>query len=515
MIIKRLERAFALSEKGARDILNGFASCTVHNLTLFMPVSILYCLASDLLYGTLSGHGLWYALACVISIFLIMLSYRWVYKATYFSTYVESGVRRVSLAEKLRKIPLSYFGKKDLADITSTIMSDAATLETGLSHWVPELVGSIASTTIAAISILFFDVRLGLAALWPLPVAILIVVLSKNIQHKLSRRSMDAKMEAAGGIQECLEAIRDIKSCNAEHSYLTQLFKKIDKVERRAIISEVETAVFVVSASFILKVGIGSVALVGSILIVSGEISVLTFFLYLLIVSRIYDPFQSALQNLAAVISLRTNVERMNEILFHPLQQGRKTLTNKGYDIEFRDVHFSYKGKDEVLSGVSFTAKQGEVTALVGPSGGGKTTVSRLAARFWDIQSGKITVGGMDIGKTDPESLLSLYSIVFQDVTLFDNTIMENIRIGRRDASDEEVIEAGKMAQCLSFVEKLENGWDTMIGENGWNAGKVFNSMRLALVGASLGPHIFDIMTVIGKEETLARIEQACQKVGA
>lgn len=467
MIIKRLERAFALSEKGARDILNGFASCTVHNLTLFMPVSILYCLASDLLYGTLPGHGLWYALACVISIFLIMLSYRWVYKATYFSTYVESGVRRVSLAEKLRKIPLSYFGKKDLADITSTIMSDAATLETGLSHWVPELVGSIASTTIAATSILFFDVRLGLAALWPLPVAILIVVLSKNVQHRLSRRSMDAKMEAAGGIQECLEAIRDIKSCNAEHSYLMQLFKKIDKVERRAIISEVGTAVFVVSASFILKVGIGSVALVGSILIASGEISVLTFFLYLLIVSRIYDPLQSALQNLAAVISLRTNVERMNEILFHPLQQGSKTLTNKGYDIEFRDVHFSYKGKDEVLSGVSFTAKQGEVTALVGPSGGGKTTVSRLAARFWDIQSGKITVGGMDIGKTDPESLLSLYSIVFQDVTLFDNTIMENIRIGRRDASDEEVIEAGKMAQCLSFVEKLENGWNTMIGENG------------------------------------------------
>lgn len=467
MIIKRLERAFALSEKGARDILNGFASCTVHNLTLFMPVSILYCLASDLLYGTLPGHGLWYALACVISIFLIMLSYRWVYKATYFSTYVESGVRRVSLAEKLRKIPLSYFGKKDLADITSTIMSDAATLETGLSHWVPELVGSIISTTIAATSILFFDVRLGLAALWPLPVAILIVVLSKNVQHKLSRRSMDAKMEAAGGIQECLEAIRDIKSCNAEHSYLMQLFKKIDKVERRAIISEVGTAVFVVSASFILKVGIGSVALVGSILIASGEISVLTFFLYLLIVSRIYDPLQSALQNLAAVISLRTNVERMNEILFHPLQQGSKTLTNKGYDIEFRDVHFSYKGKDEVLSGVSFTAKQGEVTALVGPSGGGKTTVSRLAARFWDIQSGKITVGGMDIGKTDPESLLSLYSIVFQDVTLFDNTIMENIRIGRRDASDEEVIEAGKMAQCLSFVEKLENGWNTMIGENG------------------------------------------------
>ncbi len=466
-MIEKLERAFALSEKGARDMINGFAACTVHNLTLFAPVSILYFLIADLLHGTLEGHGIWYAAFCIISVLLMMLSYRWVYGATYFSTYVESGVRRVSIAEKLRKIPLSYFGKKDLADITSTIMSDAATLETGLSHWVPELAGSMLSTAIAAVSMLFFDVRMGLAVLWPLPVAFLIVVLSGTVQSRLSRRSMDAKMKAADGIQEYIETIRDLKSCNAEHAYLARLFRKIDDVEKRAIISEAGTAVFVVSASFILKIGIGTAALAGSVLLVSGEIDVLTFFLYLLIASRIYDPLQSSLQNLAAIISLRTNVGRMDEILFHPLQEGSKILTNKGYDIEFRDVHFSYDGKDEILSGVSFIAKQGEVTALVGPSGGGKTTASRLAARFWDIQSGQITVGGMDIGKTDPESLLSLYSIVFQDVVLFDNTIMENIRIGRRGASDEEVIEAGKMAQCLPFVEKLENGWNTMIGENG------------------------------------------------
>ena len=238
-------------------------------------------------------------------------------------------------------------------------------------------------------------------------------------------------------------------------------------MEKRAIISEVGTAVFVVSASFILKIGIGTVALTGSILLTSGEIDVLTLFMYLLIASRLYDPLQSSLQNLAAVISLRTNVERMDEILFHPLQEGKNELTNNGYDISFEHVRFGYGSGDEVLSDVTFTAKQGEVTALVGPSGGGKTTVSRLAARFWDPDSGKITVGGMDVTKTDPESLLSLYSIVFQDVTLFDNTIMENIRIGRRDATDEEVIEAGKMAQCLPFVEKLPDGWNTMIGENG------------------------------------------------
>ncbi len=466
-MIEKLEKAFALSEKGAKDIVRGFIACAVHNLTLFIPVSILYFLVSDLFGNTLTGHGMLYMAACLVSIALIMLSYRWVYKATYFSTYVESGVRRVSLAERLRKIPLSYFGKKDLADITSTIMADAATLETGLSHWVPELVGSVISTTIAAVSILFFDWRMGLATLWPLPVAIFIVVISRNVQYGLSKRSMNAKMEVADGIQECIETLRDLKSCNAEHSYLKGLFKKIDKVERRAIISEVGTAVFVVSASFILKIGIGTVALTGSILLTCGEIDILMFFMYLIIVSRLYDPLQSALQNLAAVISLRTNVERMDEILFHPLQEGSQQLTNNGYDISFENVHFSYGNGEEVLSGVSFTAKQGEVTALVGPSGGGKTTISRLAARFWDPDAGRITIGGMDVVKTDPEKLLSLYSIVFQDVTLFDNTIMENIRIGRRNASDEEVIEAGKMAQCLPFVEKLADGWYTMIGENG------------------------------------------------
>ena len=466
-MIKRLERTFALSEKGARDLVKGFIACAVHNLTLFVPVGILYLLASDMMMNTLVGRGLIYAALCIISITLIMISYRCVYKATYFSTYVESGVRRVSLAEKLRKIPLSYFGKKDLADITSTIMADAATLETGLSHWVPELIGAVISTTIAALSIMFFDWRMGLAALWPIPVAILIVILSRNVQYRLSKRSMDAKMEVADGIQECIETMRDLKSCNAEKQYLKGLFRKIDKVEKRAIISEVGTAVFVVSASFILKIGIGTVALAGSILLASGEIDVLMLFMYLLIASRLYDPLQSSLQNLAAVISLKTNVERMDEILFHPLQEGKPELTNKGYDISFEDVRFGYGNGEEVLSDVTFTAKQGEVTALVGPSGGGKTTVSRLAARFWDPDSGKITVGGMDVTKTDPESLLSLYSIVFQDVTLFDNTIMENIRIGRRDATDEEVIEAGKMAQCLPFVEKLADGWNTMIGENG------------------------------------------------
>lgn len=275
------------------------------------------------------------------------------------------------------------------------------------------------------------------------------------------------KWACADGIQECIETARDLKANNAEQEYLKLLDLKIKAVEKRAIISEFGTAAFVVSASLILKLGIATVALAGSVLLIRGSLDVSAFFLFLLVVSRLYDPLQSALQNLAAVISTRTNIARMNEILDHPVQSGGNRLDHQGCDIRFEHVGFAYNTGEAVLKDVSFTAKQGEVTALVGPSGGGKTTVSRLAARFWDVNSGKITLGGMDISKVDPETLLSLYSIVFQDVTLFDNTILENIRIGRKDASDEEVIAAAKLANCDEFALRLPEGWNSRIGENG------------------------------------------------
>lgn len=467
-MISYLQKTFALSEKGARDIVKGCAACAVHNLALFLPVSILYLLVRDMLSGSLAGHGLMYALLCMLAAFLIMLTYRFVYKTTYFSTYRESGVRRIALAEKLRKIPLSFFSRKDLADITSTIMADCATLETGLSHWVPELIGALVSTLAASVCILFSDIRLGLAALWPLPAAFIIVFFSRRVQLSLGRKSMAARMSVADGIQEAVETMRDLKSCNAEKTYMKGLFCKIDTAEKRAVISEFGTAVFVVSASFILKAGIGTVALAGAYLLAAGQTDVLTFFLYLLIASRLYDPLQASLVNLAAVIALRTNVERMDEILFHEEQEGSEVLTNKDCSIRFTDVHFRYDStQEEVLAGVSFEARQGEVTALVGPSGGGKTTVSRLASRFWDATSGLVEIGGMDVSRTDPETLMSLFSIVFQDVLLFDNTVMENIRIGRRGATDEEVMEAARLAECTDFVHKLPAKWNTMIGENG------------------------------------------------
>ena len=467
-MIQRLQKKYALSEQGAKDLVKGCLACLFQNLTFLFPVWLLYLLVRDLLSGGVpAGRVVLYRVGCLVCVGLILLSTYLQYNATYFATYVESGVRRITLAERLRKIPLSFFGKKDLADLTSTIMADCTFLEQSFSHFIPELAGSILSTVLISISLLAFDWRMALAALWVLPVSFAIVGGSARVQERLNQKAMDARMACADGIQECIEAVQDLKANNAEDEYLRGLEQKIRAVERRSILNEFGLAAFVVSASLILKLGIATVALVGSVLLVQGTLDVLTFFLFLLVVSRLYDPLQSALQNLAAVISTRTNIARMNEILDHPIQQGDSRLTNQGCDIVFDHVGFAYNTGETVLEDVSFTARQGEVTALVGPSGGGKTTVSRLAARFWDLDRGKITVGGMDISKIDPEALLSLYSIVFQDVTLFDNTILENIRIGSKDATDEQVLAAARLANVDEFAEKLPDGYHTNIGENG------------------------------------------------
>lgn len=466
-MIKNIQKRFALSRRGAIDLIFATLSCALSNIALMMPVGLLYSLVCDMLHGTLSGKATFYILGSIASLIFIAATTYLQYNTTFLATYVETGVRRVTLAERLRKIPLSFFGKKDLADLTETLMADCAALETAFSHFIPEFFGSILSTVIIAAALFFFDARLALAAVWVIPVSFCITLLSVRVQDTVGKKGMDAKMACADGIQEFLETARDLKSNNAENDYLKTLDGKIRRVENRLIISEFATAAFVVSSQLILKLGIATVALCGVNLLAGGEIDVVIFFLFLLTASRLYDPLQGSLQNLAAIITTRINVRRMNEILYHPVQTGSDTLTNKGCDIVFDHVGFSYADGERVLNDVSFTAKQGEVTALIGPSGGGKTTVSRLAARFWDIQKGKITLGGMDISKIDPETLMSLYSIVFQDVTLFNNTVMENIRIGRKNATDEEVLKAARLAGCDEFIAKLEKGYQTEIGENG------------------------------------------------
>lgn len=467
-MIKFIMKKYALSRQGAKDLIIATISCMVHNLTLMLPVSLLYLLVSDLYAGGVPQGHLWiYIVGMVAAVLLILFSYRWVYGATYYATYKESSVRRISLAEKLRKLPLSFFGKRDLSDLTTTIMADCTTLEQSFSHWIPEFFGSMISTVIISVCLFIFDWRMALAALWVLPVSLAIVAFSGKVQNYFTRRQTEAKLAVADGIQEALETMRDLKSNNAEEKYLKGLDKKIDLQEKRMIASELGGALFVVPAGMILKLGIGTVALVGGMLLANNAITVLTFFMYLLVVSRLYDPLSSSLQNLAAIISTNIPIERMNEIENYPVQPGTAELRTHGYDIVFDNVSFAYNTGEQVLSGVSFTAKQGEVTALIGPSGGGKSTAAKLAARFWDADSGKITLGGTDVKTVDPEKLLSAYSIVFQDVTLFNNTVMENIRIGRQNATDEEVLAAAREAQCDEFVEKLPEGYQTMIGENG------------------------------------------------
>lgn len=466
-MIEKLMHKYALSKQGASDMIKAIISATISNIILMVPVALLYYLVRDYMAGNLGDKVIFYVAGCLITFVLIGISTYVQYNATFLSTYVESGVRRVTLAEKLRKIPLSFFGKKDLSDLTSTIMNDCAQMETASSHFIPELFGACISTALIAIGLFFFDWRMAIAALWVLPVSFLIVGCSGKVQKSLNKKQMVLKMACADGIQECLENVRDLQAYNTQEDYMKGLTRKIKAVEKHAIVTELGTAVFVGSSQMILKLGIATVALVGGVLLAKGELDILTFFMFLMVVSRIYDPMQVSLQNLAAVIASGVQSDRLDEILSHEVQDGTNTMKHDGYNIEFSNVGFSYETGDVVLKDVSFVAKQGEVTALIGPSGGGKTTVSRLASRFWDANRGSITVGGMDISKVDPETLMSLYSIVFQDVTLFNNTILENIRIGKMDATDEEVIAAAKLAHCDEFAEKLSDGWNTVIGENG------------------------------------------------
>ena len=395
------------------------------------PVGLLYFLVIDMMNGGVTGSRVvFYVAGTLVCLCFIFIATWFQYNATYLATYVESGVRRISLAEQLRKIPLSFFGKKDLADLTNSIMSDCATLETAFSHYVPALAGSLISTALIGLSLFAYDWRMALAAVWVLPIAFTITFFSARIQEYFNRKSVKANVELESGVQECIESLQDLKANNAEKRYLEGLNKKIDYVEKRHIITELGTAIFVVSSTLILKFGIATVALVGSVLLVRGEIDIPLFFMFLLVASRLYTPLEGALQNLAAIISTRTNIERMNEILDHPIQTGSSQLTNEGYDIVFDHVAFSYNTGETVLKDVSFTAKQGEVTALVGPSGGGKSTLLRCLNRLEECE-GEIEFEGKNIVSVSSKELQVLrrkMGMVFQQFDLFPNmTVLENI----------------------------------------------------------------------------------------
>lgn len=470
MFGEKFRRKYALTEQGVRNTKKGTFWTVVVNLIVMGGVSILYLVTSGFMEtlteeSPLPGTGLIMGLL-ILFVLLSFLTHLQQYKATYGLVYNEVKATRLSLAERLRKLPLGYFGKRDLADLTETIMGDVNRMEHVWSHVLGYLYGAYISTAVIALCLFIYDWRLAVACLWGVPAAFGLLFGSRRIAARSAKRTKKAAVRVSDGIQEALENVREIRATNQEERYLKGLNQKIDEHERVTIHGELGTGLFVNAASVIMRLGVATTILTGANLILSGSIDFMLLFLFLLVITRVYAPFDQSLALIAEMLVSQVSADRMNEIYDTPAAEGQESFEPKGHDIVFEHVSFSYE-KNEVLHDVSFTAKEGEVTALVGPSGSGKSTCARLAARLWDISKGTIRVGGIDISTVDPEVLLRDYSMVFQDVVLFDDTVMENIRLGRRSATDEEVRAAAQAANCQEFIQRLPHGYDTPIGENG------------------------------------------------
>ena len=470
MFSKNFQRKYALTDQGLRNVRKGAFWTVIVNLVVMAGMGILYLLMGGFM-GTLTEGAslpgpLLFAGLTVLFVVLSFVTHLQQYQATYGLVYNEVKATRLSLAERLRKLPLGYFGKRDLADLTETIMGDVNRMEHVWSHVLGYLRGAYISTAIIAVCLLVYDWRLTIACLWGVPVAFALLFGARKLTARASERTKAAALRVSDGIQEALENVREIRAANQEARYLEGLNQKIDEHEKVTIRGELGTGIFVNAASVIMRLGVATTILVGADLILSGQIDFMLLFLFLLVITRVYAPFDQSLALIAEMFVSQVSADRINEIYDTPAAKGADTFKPQGHDIVFEHVGFSYD-KKKVLDGVSFTAKEGEVTALVGPSGSGKSTCARLAARLWEISEGTIQVGGVDISTVDPEVLLTDYSMVFQDVVLFDDTVMENIRLGRRGATDEEVRAAAEAANCDEFVRRLPKGYDTPIGENG------------------------------------------------
>lgn len=472
-MLNTIQKRFALSRKGAEDFCKGTLFTALLDIALMLPAVFVFFFLEDYLRPVLNAgdsvlHGvLDYTLLGVAFMVLMYVFAVWQYRSTYTTVYEESANRRISLAEKLRKLPLAFFGEKNLSDLTATIMDDCTDLEHTFSHAVPQLFASIISIVLITIGMAFYNWQLTLALFWVVPVALAVILLAKRSMLKSNESNYLNKRAVSEQIQEGLDTVQEIKSYNQEEDYLGKLDERIDTYEKVLTRNELILGILVNGSQSILKLGLASVIIVGAGLLATGRVDFFTYLIFMVIGSRIYAPINEVMNNLAALFYLDVRIGRMNEMEALPVQQGTADFCPEGYDIEFRHVGFSYEEGKRVLQDVSFTARQGEITALVGPSGSGKSTAAKLAARFWDIQSGVITLGGQDISLVEPETLLKNFSIVFQDVVLFNASIMDNIRIGRRDATDEEVMRVARLARCDEFVAKMPQGYRTVIGENG------------------------------------------------
>ena len=455
-----------------KDFMRGAGFCALANLMLMLPIVVLYFVASDFVrYLSEPAVGLPgmvpYVVGIVAALVVMFVTQMWEYRATYTVVYKESARKRIAIAERLRLLPLSFFGKRDLADLTSVIMKDCSDQERLFSHTMPQIFGMGASTLVFAAMMFAFDWRLAASALWPIPVALVALLLTARVQKSHTAKKNAASLSFVDGLQEYLECHREIRSLNKVGAFQSDLGRRIDRFEREKIGAELAMGVAVCSAQGFLRLGIASVIVAGTMLLVAGRVDFLVFFVYLLAVTRVYDPINVILQAIAELMDMSLSLGRMRAIENEPIQTGHTSFEPQGYDVAFDDVGFAYADGEDVLDGVSFTAREGQVTALVGASGSGKSTAVKLASRFWDVSSGAVFVGGVDVSTVDPETLLSSFSEVFQDVVLFDDTVRENIRLGKKSATDEEVLAAAKVARCDEFVERLPNGYDTLIGENG------------------------------------------------
>lgn len=472
-MLEIIRQRFALSIKGAKDFCKGVFFTTLLDIVLMLPAVFTFVFLEDYLHPILNPsatiiHGIVYYIILALIFMLVMYAMAlWQYQSTFTSVYEESANRRISLAEKLRKLPLAFFGEKNLSDLTSTIMDDCTDLEHTFSHAVPQLLASIISILLIACGMFFYNWQLSLALFWVVPLAFAILLISKKKMRKDFQDSYLDKRNVSEHIQEGLEAVQEIKSYNKEEDYLKNLNEKINRYEKTQTKGELMTGVLVNGAQSLLKLGLASVIIVGAKLLATGNVDLFAYLIFMVIGSRVYAPVSEVFNNLAALFYLDIRINRMNEMEALPIQQGVTDFNPSDYNIAFKNVAFSYESGKQILKDISFTARQGEITALVGPSGSGKSTAAKLAARFWDIQSGKILLGKQDISLVEPETLLKNYSVVFQDVVLFNASIMDNIRIGRRSASDEDVIRAAELAQCDEFIRKMPQGYQTVIGENG------------------------------------------------
>lgn len=466
-----LRDSLGLTDVGAKNFRRGVFFCTLANLVLMAPIGILFLLVSDFMDHLVAGAPLPalapYLAGCVGILALMVLTQWAEYANTYHKVYEESARKRTDLAEHLRRLPLSFFGRRDLSDLTNAIMKDCSDQERMFMHVMPQLFGTGLSTAIVIVGIFFYDWRLALAAFWVVLAALLVMALTGKHQQRKAQAMEDARLEVADGVQEFLECAQEIRATNRSAAHLDALAAKLDAFERRQVASELTTGVFVTSAQAFLKLGIGTTVFVGATLLVSGQTDFMTYFAFLLVVTRVYDPVNLILQSIGELLSMRLSIRRTQELAAEKPMEGSTDFAPRGHDVVFEDVSFSYGDGEQVLRDVSFTAREGEVTALVGPSGSGKSTVAKLAARFWDADAGSVRVGGVNVADVDPETLLADYAEVFQDVVLFDDTVMGNIRLGRAGATDEEVLAAARAAMCDEFVSRMPQGYDTVIGENG------------------------------------------------